>query len=168
MDANAVNALLKVTSQDIAYFRRGELSPAVSQKQSDVERGCFRLLTYILVGCIVLDLVILYFAKGDSTAIIAAGVVPTILGVGALVLLTWGRLPKHDPETAKVRQASGLAKMNIGVEDGHKRYIMVVEKADFPLSRELYDVIPEDEPIRVYYQKVNARFNKLLAVESNA
>lgn len=167
MDANAVNAILGVNSQDLAYFRRGELSPAVRKQQIDAEKGCSRWLWIILLACIAIIAATFVLARGNWEAIIAISATPAIFGLGALAMLWFGRKPLLDnPENARVRSASGPAKISVSMDDGAKRYVLVVEKADFHIDRDLFEKIPEGANITVYYQQLD-RFLKLLGVEAN-
>lgn len=167
MDTSAINSILGVTSQDIAYFRRGELSPAARKKQVDAEKGCSRWLVYILLACVVILVGVAIVWQGNWEAIIAIGAFPAFIALGALVLLVFGRKPMlDDPKYAQVHSVSGLAKLSISIDRGSRHYIMLVAKVDFHLDKNTFDLIPEDAALTAYYQKFE-RHHRLLAVESN-
>ncbi|MBK8136462.1 MAG: hypothetical protein IPK52_11580 [Chloroflexi bacterium] len=167
MDTGAINSVLGVTSQDIAYFRRGELSPAARKKQVDAEKGCARWLVYILLACAAILVGVVILGQGNWETIIAVGIFPAFIAVGALVLLYFGRKPMlDDPKYAQVHSVSGPAKLSVSVDRGSRHYIMLVAKVDFHLDKDTFDLIPEDAVLTAYYQKFE-RHHRLLAVGSN-
>lgn len=167
MDIHAINSILDVTSQDIAYFKRGEMSPAVRERLKKAERGCNRSLYIIFFVCIVIVVGLYFLTNGDMSTFIATAAIPALLAIGSLVLLLFARNATTNETASVIHSTSGPAKLTVTRDDGSKRYTLLVGKIDFSLDRSLFEAIPEGADITAYYQVLGPRTNKLLGVSSN-
>lgn len=138
-------ALLQFSREDLEYNRQGMLSPRQKAEQNRGD-GRYRLYSGVVlllaVGFIVVT--IINGEGSDLSMLIPAGIVAVFAFI-IFASVTFNKLEKLD-----IRTVQGEARTQFDRDDG-RRHIVIIDKVDFSVPREIFDIIEEGERYGIYY-----------------
>lgn len=160
-DMAKVQELLKFTSADLPYNRRGERSPAQKKAWDEGVKGCARNFLQIFVAVVVLSGVGFALLSGDDRiGVLIVGGIFGLLSLGGYFLM---RSPTEGIDD--VKSITGAARLNVDRgENNTRHYVMMIDKIDFTVGAALYDVLEHGTTYTAHYHKLG-RSHQLLSLE---
>lgn len=160
-DMQKVQQSLRFTSADLAYNRRGEPSPAQLKMWKDAEQGCARNFLYIFF-------VALAVAAGAGLLLDDEARMPFVIMGGIFAVLALGGflfMRSPTPGMDKVYTVSGQARLSVDRGENNSRYHkLMIDKIDFTIGPELYDLLAQDAVYTAHYQKLGPS-HRLISLE---
>lgn len=160
-DMLKVQEALRFTNADLAYNRRGEPSPAQTRMWKDADQGCARYFLYIFFVALAVAAGAGLLLQGEARVpFIVMGGVFAVLALGGFLLM---RSPT--PGMDKVYSVSGTARLSVDRgEKGSRYHKLMIDKTDFTIGPELYDLLEQDATYTAHYQQLGPS-HRLISLE---
>ena len=160
-DMQKVQESLRFTASDLPYNRRGEPSPAQLKLWKDAEQGCARYFLYIFFVSLAVAAVAGLLMQGElRLMLIIMGGVIGVLALGGFLFM---RSPT--PGMDKVYSVTGTARLSVDRGENNSRYHkLMIDKTDFTIGPELYDLLEQDAAYTAHYQKLG-QSHRLISLE---
>lgn len=148
MPDDQIMKLLDFTADDLRYNRQMQFSPRQMEQIKTSYTGCRAILGLVVLVGLAAGAVAL-LAPMDGNERFAIGINALLWGGVSFVLLRV--IFNGKTKNPVVERVEGTIRLQVDYNRSTKYYILLINKEDFKIPQELYQLLQEDSRHEVYY-----------------